>query len=155
MITPTKDLVARITIRIEAPAGKIWDGLTNPDMIRQYFFGTEAVSDWQVGSSLIFRGEWEGKRYEDKGTILQSHPPVLFQYNYWSSMSGTEDAPHNYATVTYQLESQDHATLLTIIQDNIATEAQKEHSEQNWLFVLNQLKEMLENKAEGSTQTLN
>ena len=33
-----------------------------------------ALTDWEEGSSLVFRGEWEGKAYEDKGTILEAIP---------------------------------------------------------------------------------
>src|SRR6186713_2573823 len=91
------------SIVIDASREEVWDALTNPDQIKKYFFGTKAVSDWKKGSPLYFRGEWEGKKYEDKGTILESRKDELFQYSYWSSLSGIEDKPENYVTVTYQL----------------------------------------------------
>src|SRR5438045_2426501 len=97
------NLTGSVSITINAPAAKVWEALTTPSIIKKYFFGTDAVSDWQVGSPLIFRGEWQGKTYEDKGTILESVPNKKFKYSYWSSMSGKEDTSENYANVSYEL----------------------------------------------------
>lgn len=69
-----KDLVSTRTILIEANAESVWRALTDRETIKKYFFGTEAISDWKVGSTLIFQGEWEGKSYQDKGNILAAEP---------------------------------------------------------------------------------
>jgi len=45
-----KGFAARKSITINAPAAKVWDALINPELIKQYLFGTEAISDWEVGS---------------------------------------------------------------------------------------------------------
>jgi uncharacterized protein YndB with AHSA1/START domain len=137
-------LIAKATVHINAPAAKVWDALTNPYLIKQYFFGTEAISDWKTGSSLIFRGEWEGKSYVDKGTILASEPNKLFRYNYLSSMSNLEDKPENYANITYELNEDGGKTTLNVTQDNIATEEARTHSEENWAYILNSMKELIE-----------
>jgi uncharacterized protein YndB with AHSA1/START domain len=137
-------LIAKANVIIHKPAAKVWDALTNPHIIKQYFFGTNAISDWKVGSELIFRGEWEGKTYEDKGTILESVPNKLLKYTYLSSMSGLEDKPENYANITYELQEEVGKTMLSITQDNIANEKAREHSAQNWQYVLNSMKELLE-----------
>jgi uncharacterized protein YndB with AHSA1/START domain len=118
--------------------------LTKPELIKQYFFGTEAISDWREGSPIIFKGEWEGKSYEDKGTILIAEPHKLFRYDYWSSMSGIEDKPENYVIITHELFEEGGVTTLTITQENIPDEKMKDHSEQNWRKVMNDLKELLE-----------
>ena len=44
----------RATISIDATASKVWEALTTPRIIKQYFFGTDAISDWQPGSAIIF-----------------------------------------------------------------------------------------------------
>jgi uncharacterized protein YndB with AHSA1/START domain len=137
-------ITGSVSISINVPAAKVWEALTTPSIIKQYFFGTDAVSDWKVGSPLIFKGEWEGKQYQDKGTILESVPNKLFKYSYWSSMSGKEDKPENYADVTYTLAENNNATTLTVTQENIPDEKTKEHSEQNWKKVLEDLKKLLE-----------
>ena len=64
------DITGKVSIHINATTDKVWEALTTPEIIKKYFFGTDAVSDWKVGSSLIFKGEWEGKKYEDKKKIF-------------------------------------------------------------------------------------
>jgi uncharacterized protein YndB with AHSA1/START domain len=136
--------IAKADIVINASAAKVWDAITNPALIKQYLFGTEVVSDWKVGSPILYKGEWQGKSYEDKGTILQFEPEKVFASTYWSSMGGLSDVPENYNTVTYILAPKGDATEITLTQDNIATEASREHSEQNWKSVLEGLKKLVE-----------
>ncbi|GAA4318949.1 SRPBCC family protein [Mucilaginibacter gynuensis] len=137
-------LALTTTVTFNAPKAEVWQGLTDPEIVKQYFFGTTLKSDWQVGSPITFSGEWDGNSYEDKGTILEITPGEYLKYNYWSSMSGQEDKPENYANVSYSLSEADGVTTLTITQDNIKDEAAKEHSEQNWQMVFGGLKKMLE-----------
>src|SRR4051794_3724359 len=90
-----------VSATIDAPVSKVWDALTKPEIIKQYFFNTNTVTDWKVGGPIKWNGEWEGKSYEDKGTVLAFEPQKKVSYTYWSSMSGMEDKPENYVTVTY------------------------------------------------------
>ena len=133
------------SITINAPAAKVWQALTDPKIVKQYFFGTNVKSDWKKGSPIIWEGEWEGKTYQDTGTILDIEPGKYVKYNYWSSMSGTENKPENYADITYGLSEKDGQTILTITQDNIKNKESKEHSKQNWKSVFGKMKEMIEN----------
>jgi uncharacterized protein YndB with AHSA1/START domain len=138
------NLIAKASTNISAPAARVWDALTNPDIIKQYFFGTQAISDWKEGSRLEFKGEWEGKKYVDKGIILKSEPEKLFQYTYFSSFSNLPDLPENYANITYELHEDEGETTLTVKQENVANEDARKHSEQNWVHVLKGLKDLLE-----------
>ncbi len=122
----------------------MWEALTEPELIKQYLFGTQVTSDWKVGGSIKYRGIWQGKSYEDKGRILRLVPEKIFQSTYWSSIGGLEDKPENYATVTYELEAKDNGTLVKVSQDNIGTEEECSHSEKNWIMVLEGLKKLLE-----------
>ncbi len=140
------NLIAKVTITIEAPASEVWNALTDPEQIKQYFFGSEAVSDWKEGSTLEFKGEWEGKPYVDKGVILKSEPHKLFQYTYYSPFSGLPDAPENYANISYELLEEEGSTILTVKQENVSDEEVRKRSEKNWLIVLNNLKDLLETK---------
>jgi uncharacterized protein YndB with AHSA1/START domain len=139
-----KKLVAKATITINAPTSKVWDALTKPNLIKQYMFGTEVTTDWQVGSPITYKGQWEGKTYEDKGKILQIEPGKLLVSTFWSSLSGLPDVPENYNTVRYELSTEDGATRLTITQDNNATQEEANHSAQNWNTVLDGMKKLLE-----------
>lgn len=139
-----QELIAEKSITIHAPIDKVWEALTSPALIKQYFFGTEAVSDWKVGSSIIFRGTWEGKPYEDKGTILAFEKAKYLKYNYWSCFSGTADTPENYANIIYSLAVNKDGTVLTITQDHCLSEESRDHSVKNWGTVLGNLKKLLE-----------
>ena len=137
-------LTVKASITINADRQMVWKGLTDPKLIKQYFFGTDAQSDWKKGSPIVFRGVWEGKPYEDKGTILDIDPTKFIKYNYWSNFSGTPDIPENYANITYSLKQNGNQTQLDVTQDGIANEEAREHSEKNWAGVLDGLKKLLE-----------
>jgi uncharacterized protein YndB with AHSA1/START domain len=135
-----------VTIKINAPKAEVWQGLTDPDMVKQYFFGTTQESSWMEGSPIVWSGEWEGKTYQDKGTILEITPGEFVKYSYWSSMSSLEDKPENYQIVSYKLDENEGVTTLEISQENIKDEAAKEHSEGSWQAIFGGLKKMLEEK---------
>lgn len=137
-------MTAKATTTIGTPVSKVWEALTKPEIIKQYFFGTDTITDWKIGSPVIWKGEWEGKTYEDKGVVLDLQPNKLISFTYWSSMSGKEDRPENYATVTYELRDHDRNTEVSVTQSNVADEKTKQHSEQNWYMVLENLKKLLE-----------
>jgi uncharacterized protein YndB with AHSA1/START domain len=131
-------------IEVNAPKARIWDALINPEQIKKYLFGTNTICDWKVGSPIRFTGEWDGKAYEDKGTILAIEKEKLLSYDYWSSFSGVADVPENYQVVTFKLKGVDGKTQLNLTQQNIRSEEAKSHSEENWKMVLNSLKELVE-----------
>ncbi len=140
------DLVNNISIHIDAPVSEVWDALTKPEMIKQYFFGTDTHTNWKPGSPITFTGVWEGKSYEDKGTVLEFEEGKRLKYKYWSSMSGMEDKPENYANITYEVKEENNGTTLTINQDNIPDQKMKDHSAENWKMVMNNLKKLVEEK---------
>ena len=139
-----KTYVARATITVKAPASRVWDALTKPELIKQYLFGTQVTTDWAVGSPITYKGIWNGKAYEDKGKVLQVEPGKLLVSTFWSSLAGKPDVPENYQTVRYELSSEGDATRLTIVQDNNASQDEADHSAQNWKTVLDGMKQILE-----------
>lgn len=146
------DLTGKAGIRINVPAKKVWEALTNPEIIKKYFFGTNTKTTWKPGSPITFSGEWEGKSYEDKGTVLEFQPNQRLQYKYWSELSGIEDKPENYVTITYDISEEEEQTLLMVTQENIPDEKMKAHAEENWKKVLNNLKELLEKEEFARSQ---
>lgn len=137
-------LTSTNSISIHAPVDKVWKALIDPEQIRQYLFGTTAISDWKKGSAITYKGEWQGKQYEDKGEIINIIPGKLLHTTYWSGMSGKEDKPENYAHVMYELKPDGDNTTVTITQDNIEDEAGVTHMNENWGMVLDSMKKMLE-----------
>lgn len=139
-----KTFISQSTIAINAPPSKVWDALIKPELIKQYLFGTEVKTDWKVGSPITYKGEWEGKTYEDKGKVLQIEKEKLLVSTFWSSLSGLADIPENYKTVRYELSAEDNGTRLTITQDNNNSQEEADHSGQNWKMVLEGIKKLVE-----------
>ena len=139
-----RGLVAKASVSISAPVDEVWNALTNPELIKHYMFGTTAISDWKEGSPIIWRGEWQGQKYEDKGMILKVDPDRLIQYSHFSPLSGKPDLPENHHMVTIELLSKGKRTVVSLSQDNNETEEEKEHSEKNWKTMLEGLKKLLE-----------
>ncbi|MCP3931537.1 MAG: SRPBCC domain-containing protein [Bacteroidetes bacterium] len=139
-----KELTVTRILKIKATPAQIWEAITNPEIVKQYFFGTTVLSDWKVGSPIIFQGEWEGKKYRDKGIILAIEAEKHLHYNYWSGFSGLEDKEENYSLITYRLDKKEEHTLLTLTQKGFANEQAKEHSEGGWKMVLDGMKALIE-----------
>ncbi len=139
-----ENLVASASVTINAPIGAVWDALVNPRIIKQYMFGTNVVSTWQEGTPILWKGEWQGKPYEDKGVILQLKPGRLVQYSHFSPLAGLPDIPENYHTVTVELSGNGSETHVSLTQDNNSTEDERQHSEENWRMMLAGLKRVVE-----------
>lgn len=136
--------IAKVTIEINASPGEVWNALVDPEAVNQYMFGTQVSTDWREGSPILWKGEWQGKSYQDHGVILKSEPERILQYTHFSPLSGQQDQPENYHTVTIQLSDQGEQTRIILTQDNNKTEEQRKHSKKNWGIMLTGLKEYLE-----------
>ena len=133
----------QISTLIKAPPGKVWAALTDPQIIKSYFFGAEVCTDWKPGSPITWTGEYKGKPFQDKGEIKEFLPGKRLSMTHWSPMSGLADEPANYHTVTYALESDGDATKVTLTQDNL-TGTSPEKARQSWQPVLAGLQKILE-----------
>jgi uncharacterized protein YndB with AHSA1/START domain len=140
------NLKAAMAISFNASIKKVWKALTDPAIIKEYLFGTNTITDWQKGSPITYRGEWNGRPYEDKGVIVDIVPGRLLHTTYFSSMRGKEDRPENYNNVIYDLKEEHGHTILTLSQDNIDSEEELIHSEENWSKVLENMKEIVERR---------
>jgi uncharacterized protein YndB with AHSA1/START domain len=139
-----KGLVAEASTTIAAPRGTVWNALVTPDTVKQYMFGATVISDWREGNPIVWKGEWQGKPFEDKGVILRLERERVLQYSHFSPLSGLPDAPDSYHTVTIELADAPPGTRVTLMQDNNSTEQARQHSEKNWQTMLDGLKKLLE-----------
>src|SRR5512145_998986 len=98
-----KNLKLMASIDLNTSIDKIWFALTDKEMIRQYFWGTETNTDWKEGSPISFTGTWEGTTYEDKGYILKIEKEKIFKYSYWSSFWGTTYNTDDFSIITYEI----------------------------------------------------
>ncbi|HEX6231400.1 MAG TPA: SRPBCC domain-containing protein [Actinomycetota bacterium] len=138
------DLRISHSITIEASARDVWHALTTPDVIQRWFLGVRTETDWQEGSPIVHTGEWQGKPYEDKGTIMRVEPGRLLVHTHWSALSGLPDEPGNHQEVTWELSERDGATELTVTEVNLPSEQAVAVSEATWKTVLEDLKRVVE-----------
>ena len=139
--------VATAETDIRAPRSKVWRALTDPDEIQKYMFGSRVETDWKPGSRITWKGEYEGKSYEDKGEVLEVEPERRLKLTHFSPSSGDEDVPENYHTLVYELDESDGKTHVSLSQDNNKSEEAAEHSRANWDKMLSGLKEVVEAEA--------
>jgi uncharacterized protein YndB with AHSA1/START domain len=140
----SKKLTLTVNFEFNAPKSKVWTALTDPEIIKQYFFGTELKADWKVGGLITFSGEWDGTPYIDKGIILEYEFESLLVYDYLSSFSGKADIPENYAKISYQVTEKTGKTTLQITQDGIENEESLNHSKENWIGIMEGMRAFVE-----------
>ena len=144
--------IVQSEIVINASKSKVWDALVNPEKTKIYMFGCETVSDWEIGSELLWRGSYEGKEMVFvKGKIVAIEPEKLLKYTVIDPFASYPDIPENYLNVTYQLSEEGLQTNLTVIQDGFETVAEGEKRYQDvynngegWNPILTQIKEVAE-----------
>ncbi len=139
------DLQVSESIEINVAVAKVWHALTTPEIIKEFLFGTETVTNWKIGSEIIFQGEYDGHKYRDHGVILENVLHKKMSYSYWSGFSGLEDKPENYSTVIYTLENIGaDKTNFTWAQKGFANEQAQQHSRNGMDVLLKKIKEVVE-----------
>ena len=123
----------------------------DPVRAGKLFWGQTVESDFTQGHPIVWKGTWEGKPFEDKGTILQVKALSLLQYSHWAPSSGP-DVPENRSILTWRLSQEGGEVHVTFQHENIATQAMKDHSEPTWKQLLAKMKEMLEGTGTAKEQ---
>ena len=67
-------LITETSVSVNASPAQVWKVLTTPRLIKKYLMDTDVTSDWKEGSAITYNGEYEGKKYHDKGTIKKIEP---------------------------------------------------------------------------------
>ena len=145
-------LFIKNSISINALPQKVWDALINPEKTKIYMFGCETVSDWKVGSQLLWKANYEGKEMVFvKGNIIEIEDFKKLVYTVFDPNSTMEDIPQNYLTVTYELIFDENNTTLNVTQGdyNSVAEGEKRYKEsynngEGWNPILVGIKKVVE-----------
>jgi uncharacterized protein YndB with AHSA1/START domain len=135
---------AKAQTEISASADRVWAAMTDPEQIKEYMFGSQVETDWKPGSPIRWKGEFDGKSYEDKGEVLEVEPGRRLKVTHFSPLTGQDDVPENYHTVTYDLDEHDGHTHVALTQDNAGSEQEAEHSSAMWQQMLDGLRKQVE-----------
>jgi uncharacterized protein YndB with AHSA1/START domain len=143
----SNELIVKKEIILNAPISKVWDALTNPEKTKAYMFNCKVVTDWKVGSQIIWKGAEDEKEYV-KGNILNYEKEKLLEYITFDPNSETKDDPDNHLSVKMQLVPEGDRTLLKITQGDFSkvSNAQKRYDETilGWEYALGGLKNLIE-----------
>ena len=143
----TKELFYKQEIIIDAPVEDVWNALTNPEITKKYMFGCEAVTDWEPGSRLVWRGAADGVDYV-VGNIINIDPYQMLEFTVFDPNGGLEDKPSNYINTRYELFAEGEKTILTLIQGDFAQadngEKRFEDSKNGWKYAMETLKKAIE-----------
>jgi uncharacterized protein YndB with AHSA1/START domain len=135
------------TVKILAPAKKVWLALTSPGLVKQWQYGSDLLTTWEVGASIVFRNEWDGRVFEQKGTVLEFSPELRLKYSLFVPRPDLQDIPEHYFFMTYELAECDGITSLLVRQEYPRPSLPDESSGGNdGPDVLSQLKELVEVK---------
>jgi len=146
--SPTGDKILTKTITINAPVAKVWDALTNPDLMKKWMSESEIeiIADWQVGKPFLIRGKLHGIKFENTGRVLQFEPGKLLEYSHLSSLSRLPDKPENYSVIAFSIAPTEDQTTLTLTASNFPTESIYKHVAFYWNVTPEILKRMLESE---------
>ena len=131
-------------IKINAPIQKVWDTITEAELVKLWQFGSDLLTTWEVGSDIKFRTEWEGKVFEQWGKVLEVRPNKLVKYSLFAPRPELEDKPENYFIMSYVLTSENGQTKLEIIQEDNRPNAVQEEPQGEENPILKSLKELAE-----------
>ena len=114
-----------------------------------FWMAQAAARVMKEGSSIVHRGEWNGKPYEDKGTIQSFDVDRRLAFTHWSPLSKLEDKPENYHIVSFDLRPINGSTEVVLTQINqsdnepLTPEIRQEYAK-NWAMLLEGLKKSVE-----------
>ena len=136
---------AQVSRVIPAAPDEVWKALTSREGMKAYMMGAEVDADWRVGGQIRMHGEYEGKRFEDRGEVRSFEPERKLAYTHVSAA-----APNQAHLVTFELKPRDDGTEITVTQAAEGGE-HPEHArnramyEQTWAMMLENLEKALSN----------
>lgn len=143
--------MTRLTIEksvfIAAPAARVFDALTDPDQLVQFFPVERVESDRCAGGAIRLFGVVDGAAFVDDGRIDIYEAPGTFQYTYWSDNHGTERSPTTEMTIRYSLREETGGTRVDLHHDNLLTAQRHAQMRVVWDFLLDRLREFVEDGA--------
>jgi uncharacterized protein YndB with AHSA1/START domain len=139
----TKPLAYSYDIFIGAPVGKVWRGLVDGEMTRQYVYGTRLETKLEKGAPYAYLGDGDFKVVD--GEILDVQPEKRLVMT-WSAHWDDKVTKDRASRVTYELSAAGPATTkLHVVHDDFETEtATYVGSIEGWPAMMSSLKSLLE-----------
>jgi uncharacterized protein YndB with AHSA1/START domain len=138
-----KKLEYTYDIYINAPVGKVWKGIVDGDMTRQYVYGTRLQSKLAKGAPYAYVGD--GDFHVVDGEILDIDPEKRLVMT-WSAHWDESVAKDRASRVAYELSAAGPSTTkLRVVHDDFdGPTATYTGSTEGWPLMLSSLKTLLE-----------
>lgn len=137
--------VIEIDTTIGAPTATVWKAMKGGAM----FPGTHIETDWKIGHPIVFKGDWKGRSFTDRGEIQSLSEARELSFSHWSDTDGSGERPPSYHVVKYELQPAGARTKVTLSQFIEGEETQvdaknRAEFERNWTMMLESLKNAAE-----------
>lgn len=76
----------RVSEIVDASPSRVWKTATRKTGLM--FMGADVKTDWRIGHPITFKGEWKGKRFEDKGQVETFDEQRKLAFTHFSPMPG-------------------------------------------------------------------
>jgi len=105
-------------VKILAPASKVWRALTAPELVKQWQYGSDLLTTWEPGTPIVFRNEWNGHVFEQKGTVLEFEPTTRLKYSLFVPRPDLQEIPEHHFFMIYELTESNGQTSLLFRQED-------------------------------------
>ncbi len=127
---------------IRATPERVWQGITDGDLTRQYYFGSPIASEWTQGARFEMTAPHDPSEIWVEGEVLEIDPPrrlvQSFQAHWDAAME--QETP---SRVTWEIEQQGEASRLRVTHEGLTAAAAQQVSG-GWPQILSGLKTLLE-----------
>jgi len=129
-------------IYIRATPERIWQALTNSDLVKRYYFGSVIESDFRAGSPLVYKQPDTG-RVDITGEVIEADPPRKLVHTF--SVGWDEDVHDPPTRVTWEITPAGEASRVAVTHDGFTEENETfAQTKGGWPMILSGLKTLLE-----------
>ncbi len=139
-MTPAKDRTFVYAIHIAATAEKVWEALTNDELIRQYWPEWRFETDWKVGSKLRYYWAENGKFYSE-GDVLESDPPKKLVFTWPEHEAKPDVLPE---LLTWEISQFSPSVVVLKLTHERLTEEWYQGVSTGWPMIVSSIKTLLE-----------
>ena len=133
-------------IYIRATPERVWQALTDSDLVKRYYFGSVIDSDFRPGSPIVYKQPDTG-RIDIEGEVIEADPPRRLVHTFavrWDA--DVNDPP---TRVAWEITPMGDACRLSVTHDGFTEEnATFESTKGGWPVILSGLKTLLETGTE-------
>jgi uncharacterized protein YndB with AHSA1/START domain len=133
-------------IYIRATPERIWQALTDSELVKRYYFGSVIESDFKPGSPLVYR-QADGGRIDIEGEVIEADPPRRLVHTFTGRWDAEVNDPQT--RVAWEITPMGESCRLSVTHDGFTEEnATFAQTKGGWPIILSGLKTLVETGSE-------